>query len=84
MIKNINNTHRECHSALNNYENYGRKDQNEENTLAVNYPLSMSHSYIVFSEKDSTMNNTNKIFGKISKRAESSNVKKLSGLEDKL
>lgn len=77
-VRLINN--REWHSSLNNYQTLDERET--ENNLVVNYPLSMSHSYIEFSEKDSTMNNTN-IMNKLSKRL-SSNSGQLEGLEDKL
>lgn len=42
----------------------------------------MSHSYIVFSEKDSSLNNTANILGKMSKKLSTSS--KLADLMDKL
>ena len=58
--------------SLNNSKGINIKNDTVENFVA-NYPLSMSHSYIVFSEKDSSLNNTTNILNKMSKKLSSSN-----------
>lgn len=50
----------------------------------ASYPLSMSHSYIAFSEKDSSLNNTANILNKAEKKLSKSSESKYSELHDKL